>query len=312
MSQSENVSTKSSGSLKLLCPCGFSKQIPSKFDGKKVVCPKCRNVLSVTKVKRALLVLQCPYCRKAQRFDIGADCCRSCEKSFKPPKLIEELERKAAANDSVASPIEAMGAMEALGDEAPSSDSLLDVGAQPRVAVVSARKKPRKRSAVWQVLMAIFYIGGSAIVAWVVAGDKLGLPSFGEVTGLSPKASSPVVPVDVEENSAGDSSEGDSPALLSPSVEIVGGQFVVDQVLDQKTSKVVGSKTMVDLQVKNLTRLKIENIAFKLDCKQLDGETETFNIDQVNFSQGLMAEATGVLSLLCEPGDWETLSLIHI
>lgn len=55
MSQSEDVSTSSSGSLNLLCPCGFSKRLPSKFDGKKVVCPKCRRVLSVTRVKRATL-----------------------------------------------------------------------------------------------------------------------------------------------------------------------------------------------------------------------------------------------------------------
>ena len=310
MAQDQNVSKTSSGSLKLLCPCGFSKRLPSSFDGKKVVCPKCKKVLSVTKVKRARLLTQCPYCQKAQRFEDNLDLCRSCNKSFKTPKLIEELRRKSETQDSTASPV---------GEEGSRSDSPIDVGPQPQVAVVPARKKPRKRSVVWQVLAAIFYIGGSTIVAWIVAGEKLGLPSIGEVTGLSPKVSHPVASVgtpeaaavsdDAQANPDAVQSEADSPKLLSPSVSILGGEFVVDQLLDQQTSKPVGSKTMIDLQVKNLTRCEIVNIVFKLDCTQEDGEITTVSVDRVNFAQGLMSEATGVLSLVCEPGAWESIAV---
>ena len=192
MPQGSNASSGKSGSLKLICPCGFSKEIPSKFDGKKIVCPKCRKVLSVTKVKRAKLLIQCPYCQKAQRFDITVDACRSCQKSFKPPRQIEELLGQSASGQSASEVTEAS----LLGAESSNSGSVLDVGAgeQPRIAAVPARAKRKKRSVFWNVLIATFYIGGSAIVAWIVAGDKLGLPSFGDVTGLGvgvPEASTP-------------------------------------------------------------------------------------------------------------------------
>ena len=51
------------------------------------------------------------------------------------------------------------------------------------------------------------------------------------------------------------------------------------------------------------------NIVFKLDCTQEDGEITTVSVDRVNFAQGLMSEATGVLSLVCEPGAWESIAV---
>ena len=174
MSQSKNVSASGGGALKVLCPCGFSKQIPSSFDGKKVVCPKCRKVLSVTRVKRAILLTQCPYCQKTQRFDRASDVCRACKKSFKPPKFVEALEQKCVSESSSDS---------LLKEGVSSSGPLIDVGAQSHVSAAAVSGKPRKHSGIWHVLMALFCISGSTIVAWVVAGDRLGLPSFGDVLG---------------------------------------------------------------------------------------------------------------------------------
>ena len=168
--------------------------------------------------------------------------------------------------------------------------------------------------------MAVFYIGVTAIVGWVVAAEKLGIPTFGDVTGLGRKVSNTVVQVEAKQNLAGYPSDEsqeifspsvaiDKPKLLSPSVAILEGEFIVDQLLNQRTSKPVGTKTMVNLQVENLTRCKIVNLAFELDCKQGDGKTATFDIDRVNFSRGLMPEAAGVVSLVCEPGNWETIAV---
>ena len=71
----------------------------------------------------------------------------------------------------------------------------------------------------------------------------------------------------------------------------------------------VGLKTMVDLQLENLTDLEIMNVAVKLDCRKEDEETVTFDVDRVRFSRGFKPKASGVLSFVCEAGDWEAIAV---
>ena len=87
----------------------------------------------------------------------------------------------------------------------------------------------------------------------------------------------------------------------------IGGQSVHGQVLDQQTGMPVGLKTMVDLQLENLTDLEIMNVAVKLDCRKEDEETVTFDVDRVRFSRGFKPKASRVLSCVCRPTTWYTI-----
>ncbi len=302
------VSASSSGPLNLLCPCGYSKQIPSKFDGKKVVCPKCRNVLSVARVERAQLLTRCPYCGTAQRFDPKADSCTSCKKSFRLPKYIETLELKIASQ---------MASLPMPTEEGSNDGLLVNVSTDSQPAIRPAPLRPRDRSLLWPIFVNFALLMGSFIVAWVVIGEKLGLPDPSTALGLKKSVPGRSTPDGGQEKQTAIDEQPPvasvphvnsatiAPKLLAPSIAIIEGQFVVDQVLDQQTSKPVGFRTVIDLGLKNLTRCQIVNIAFKVACVTRDGNTTTIDIDNVKFSSGLMPEASGVMSLVCKSGNWE-------
>jgi len=220
-----------------------------------------------------------------------------------PPKVLEELEASSAPEGSDVS---------VLAGDGSGTDSLLGIQAAQQVSVSALRRKPRKNSVIWPLLTTAVVCFGPLCITWLLIGDKLGLPDFRETIGAVQKTPAKVAPVVRKDDRAqlvsvdldGESTV-DTPKLLSPSVQILDGQFIVDQLLDRQTSKPIGIKTMVDVQLKNLTRCEIIDMAFELKCTKSNGETEAFNIDRVSFASGFMSEESGVLSLTCEPGVWE-------
>lgn len=199
----------------------------------------------------------------------------------------------------------------ALADEGANTDFRLDVanGSQPAVRTTPAQ--PQKLSFAWFLLFNFAFLLGSLAAIWFALGDKLGLPSPSTAFGFAQNPPPPTTTDEIQPQRSAVSNEAEletpptAPKLLSPSIEITEGQFLVDQVLDQQTSKPIGIKTIIDVGVKNLTGCQIVNIAFRLNCVKQDGKTITIDIDKVNFSRGLMPKSSGVLSLTCEPGNWD-------
>ena len=274
--------------LDFKCPCGYTKKLPVKYDGRKIVCPKCRTVLRIEKIRlEAELILRCPYCKNLHDYEEGLADCASCKKEFFIPKPALPKKPPARGNQNAPSPV------------------VVTAGRKPSLTRKSKRRNPLLRRL--SSLVTIFLPTMLIVAIWHFYGDDLGMPTlpWKEAVAAIPKKSGPVrfaspstakvvakneLPVQQPQEKKIPSNNSsvsqiakklinenivpDSPKLLSPSLELVGANVTVEQALDSNTSNVLDWKRFLNIEIENLTRCTIDSVKFRIYLR--DGQGKDF------------------------------------
>ena len=282
--------------LDLLCPCGYTKKIPSKYDGQKIVCPKCRRVLRIEKIRLlAELLVRCPYCKSTQQYDNEVINCSSCKREFDYPKF---------AMNSDAPPLDSSSKNPEPGVE-------IKVGSSNSKIAVRPKRKRKTNSAIRKMTSALsFFLPTVLIVAiWHLYGDRLDLPQL-RIFGNRQQVTVATNEIELQSNYI---NKNTSPKLLSPSVRIAEVGFSYDQALNVVTSKVDGVKLFVDVKVQNLTACQIDNIIFTVRVSSASKKTQKLKVER-ELAETLGPYSTREFTLVVDSGNWDsgTVSVTHV
>lgn len=287
--------------LKMLCPCGYSKKLPAAFNGKKVVCPECRNVLSVTKIKAAQILIQCPYCQKTQIYKGETENCNECNGFF----YVHQLEIPFAQADRERIELDDI-------DDTRVTVQPSDTRSRSSYSRKRGIRSPRlRRYIAVHVIISMIFVS----LAWHLFASKFGLPGPVDLLArYSPDESNePSSRVEsISEVNIGNVSNehADFSKLCSPAVSLVDGSFVVDQVLERNTSLPAGFKTVVSVNILNLSDCEITGINIEIKAFSIEGAlTRTWKIER-QFAKELAPHGTRKLMIFEEAGNWSKLVLV--
>lgn len=260
-----NNPTNPDKALDLICPCGYKQKIPSKFDGQKVMCPKCQKVLRIQRVARvAKLLAHCPFCKSSTEYHPSVESCGKCKREFLFPEFVSQLG---------ALPVSANQPTVAVGPTIETNE-----GPGISVATGAARPKKKKTRVNWiSHLVGLVLAGAVLLVVWDNYGERLGLPPMPDFRNSGKNQGRPTA---LTGNSTGTRKTGTIEAkLASPSIKLHGISYEVFQALDRETSEVAGPMLRMEIDMENISDCVISSLTFAVqlsDQKRTKPSTKHF------------------------------------